>query len=596
MGLGRVQDYLGFMLTGYELEALVCLARGASTPSRISKETGMPRPKAYEVLTSLVRKGLVEKLGGRPAKYELRPGAIGRLEKKVDEAYRESLSFLKGLELTLKRGTFVNFKGILSSEIRRLGGEILSVSDEDYTVLFRVNSLRFLAVFHHQKPDPKELEVLRERYKAKLGIAFFKGPMDDATREGLKEIGFFPISLDEDLRGSLLSILEDLEAYEKELKSLEERFSALKAEASGGLKDCFEALNELAWAIKGREGLDAYKKELKSLEERYLELKSEEMVLAESVKGMGGMRPDWIVSKLRSAVDGMALVLEGLKGLRLDIMALEERVERVSGVVSNLLIPYESPASLSFEDVIGQEGVKAGLIRFVKESSMARGPTVALLIGEFGAGKTHVLKALHHFIGRNRKLRSVSTFTRFSKDFIDVYNEMILGLNEALVREGRAPAFENQRTFFGALRSFGEVWRGVVDRGFRRIYWIVDGLRLEALDRELGDRFINRLNYFLDANPDAPASLILSCTPDSYSLMAKRHGDFLSKIGRRYVFRLEPFGVREVKELIGRYSRFRVSEPFISDLVRRSRGNPREAIKLFNEHVLEEIEGKRELR
>ncbi len=596
MGLGRVQDYLGFMLTGYELEALVCLARGASTPSRISKETGMPRPKAYEVLTSLVRKGLVKKLGGRPAKYELRPDAIRRLKEEVEEAHRVSLSFLKGLELTLKRGTFVNFKGVLTSEIRRLGGEILSVSDEDYAVLFRMNSLRFLAVFHHQKPEPEELKSLMEKYRARLGLVFFKGPMDEATREGLKEIGFFPMPIEEDLRSGLLSILEDLEAYERELKSLEERFSALKAEARDGLKDCFEALNELAWAIEGREGLDAYEKELKSLEERYLELKSEEMVFEDSVKGLGGMRPDALASKLRSAVDGLALVLEGLKGLRLDIMALEERVERVSGAASNLLIPYESPASLSFDDVIGQEGVKAGLIGFVKESSMARGPTLALLIGEFGAGKTHVLKALHHFIRNDRRLRSVPAFTHFSKEFVDVYNEMLMGLNEAMVREGRPPPFKSQRTFFGALRSFGEVWRELVDRGFRRIYWIVDGLKLEALDGEAVDRFINRLNYFLEANPDAPVSLILSCTPDSYSLMVERHGDFVSKIGRRYVFRLEPFGVREVKELIGRYSKFRVSEPFVTDLVRRSRGNPREAIKLFNEHVLEEVEGKRELR
>lgn len=64
-------------------DALVCLARSISTPSKTSKETRIPRPKAYGVLTSLVRNGLVVKGEGRPAKYELGLDAIQKLREKV---------------------------------------------------------------------------------------------------------------------------------------------------------------------------------------------------------------------------------------------------------------------------------------------------------------------------------------------------------------------------------------------------------------------------------------------------------------------------------------------------------------------------------
>lgn len=62
-------------------------------------------------------------------------------------------------------------------------------------------------------------------------------------------------------------------------------------------------------------------------------------------------------------------------------MDLEELLGRVLGETGAFLLPPEAPSFLGFEDVIGQESVKKGLIRFAMNSSMIKGPNVVIVAG-----------------------------------------------------------------------------------------------------------------------------------------------------------------------------------------------------------------------
>ncbi len=57
-------------LTGYEIKAYLSLAEtGSSTASDISKKSGVPYSKIYEVLNSLEDKGWSESNSSRPQKF-----------------------------------------------------------------------------------------------------------------------------------------------------------------------------------------------------------------------------------------------------------------------------------------------------------------------------------------------------------------------------------------------------------------------------------------------------------------------------------------------------------------------------------------------
>jgi len=64
----KAMESLG--LTSYEIKAYLCLAEtGSSTASEISKKSGIPHSKIYEVLSSLEDKGWSESNNSRPQKF-----------------------------------------------------------------------------------------------------------------------------------------------------------------------------------------------------------------------------------------------------------------------------------------------------------------------------------------------------------------------------------------------------------------------------------------------------------------------------------------------------------------------------------------------
>jgi sugar-specific transcriptional regulator TrmB len=83
----------GLGLSPYEATAYVALLRrGETAPGELTQISGIPRPRTYDVLRSLVAKGLALEHAGRPVRYEAldpRHGVPRLLEKQQENAKKE---------------------------------------------------------------------------------------------------------------------------------------------------------------------------------------------------------------------------------------------------------------------------------------------------------------------------------------------------------------------------------------------------------------------------------------------------------------------------------------------------------------------------
>src|SRR3712207_3431467 len=104
-------------LTGYEIRVyLSLLDRGSMTAADISKKSGVPYSKIYEVLNSLEEKGWLESGSSRPQKFfpKSPSTALGIMRTRHENNFRESQS------------TIVNELMPMRSEERRVGKECRS--------------------------------------------------------------------------------------------------------------------------------------------------------------------------------------------------------------------------------------------------------------------------------------------------------------------------------------------------------------------------------------------------------------------------------------------------------------------------------------
>lgn len=73
-----LETLMEFGLTEYESMAYATLSSiGPAKAARISKESGIPQSKIYEVLEKLMEKQLVEFLGGKPKEFRAVPAKVG---------------------------------------------------------------------------------------------------------------------------------------------------------------------------------------------------------------------------------------------------------------------------------------------------------------------------------------------------------------------------------------------------------------------------------------------------------------------------------------------------------------------------------------
>jgi len=151
-----VETLKSFGLSEYEAKAILTLiSKGELTAKEIAEHSGIPRTSVYDVMASLLNKGLVESYG-KPLKFKALKVSdiISILSKKVEN----------GLNL-LKKELPVIENAVEVEEIRVYRGEILISKLVEYV---ENSKKRIIAVLSY---IPKDIQEILERAKCKLIVA-----------------------------------------------------------------------------------------------------------------------------------------------------------------------------------------------------------------------------------------------------------------------------------------------------------------------------------------------------------------------------------------------------------------------------------------
>jgi len=102
---GLIETLRMLGLTKYEALAYIALlSLGEATALEVIREAGIPHPRAYDVLTSLYHKGLIEVTGTKPRRYRVIPPdiALDNLKKRLVERVNKAKEVLK--QMSKERG------------------------------------------------------------------------------------------------------------------------------------------------------------------------------------------------------------------------------------------------------------------------------------------------------------------------------------------------------------------------------------------------------------------------------------------------------------------------------------------------------------
>ena len=171
-------------LTEYETNAyLTLLEKGMLTASECSASSGVPRPRCYDVLRSLMEKGLVKMEPGRPTRYAVNPPDIGL--RNLYKNYKDSVE----RELETKERSV----RLLSSQLSQIYNremldnieEYVWVSKEEFNPLSYVEMLNEASsMFYIVTPYSESIDREKHFYRSLI----------DALRRGLEIKLIQPIS------------------------------------------------------------------------------------------------------------------------------------------------------------------------------------------------------------------------------------------------------------------------------------------------------------------------------------------------------------------------------------------------------------------
>ncbi len=155
-------------LTQYETDAyLVLLEKGMLTATECSAASGVPRPRCYDVLRSLMEKGLVRMEPGRPTKYTAIPPEVGLanlfknykeyIERDIEAKNRDIQFLSEQLAQLYTKESFENVE------------EYVWVSKEELNPLSHLEILRDVkSIFYLVTPYSESIDSEGEFYSALL--------------------------------------------------------------------------------------------------------------------------------------------------------------------------------------------------------------------------------------------------------------------------------------------------------------------------------------------------------------------------------------------------------------------------------------------
>jgi len=181
-------------LTPYESKAYIAvLQHGPLSPNGVNQKSGIPRPRTYDVLNSLVGKGLLMEQPGRPPMYAAIDPQVG-LEKMMVELERKMLRHLEEKRKTAER---------LSSSLSKLHDKSREVTIKEERVWVTRRDSAFIAKYCEAirstekefvvatpaitPPEKEVLEAVRHALKKNKSVRVVRQITSQWTRDDLDE-------------------------------------------------------------------------------------------------------------------------------------------------------------------------------------------------------------------------------------------------------------------------------------------------------------------------------------------------------------------------------------------------------------------------
>jgi sugar-specific transcriptional regulator TrmB len=180
-------------LTPYESRAYVSLMiQGPMSPSELAQKTGIPRPRAYDVLRSLMEKGLLLEQSGKPSIYAAVEPAQGlknlligiEMEtlRRLEEKRKSAQTLTKLLSQMYEKSKNLKLEGIKVWLTRRDTAFIAI-----YTEAIRNCEKEFLVATTALRPPEKEiLEAIKHALKNGISIRVVRQILESWTKEELE--------------------------------------------------------------------------------------------------------------------------------------------------------------------------------------------------------------------------------------------------------------------------------------------------------------------------------------------------------------------------------------------------------------------------
>ena len=144
-----VKELTKLGMTEYEARAYASLVGlGEGSARQVHEASGVPRPRVYDILESLERKGFVEVWQGQPKSFRaVEPDRLMRiLREDLEESMRIASSELSNLSLEAKKRTFpvwhIKGQGSIRDQVRTM---MSSTKKEIIIILTRTSTMRSLS-------------------------------------------------------------------------------------------------------------------------------------------------------------------------------------------------------------------------------------------------------------------------------------------------------------------------------------------------------------------------------------------------------------------------------------------------------------------
>jgi len=181
-------------LSPYESKAYVAvLLHGPLSPQGVNQKSGIPRPRTYDVLNSLVGKGLLMEQPGRPTMYAAVDPQVG-LEKMMTELERKMLRQLEEKKRAAEKLTLTLSKLHDKSQQLVAREERIWVTRRDsafiakYCEALRSIEREFVVATPDTRPPEKDvLEAVRHVLKKNKTVRVIRQITPQWTREELEE-------------------------------------------------------------------------------------------------------------------------------------------------------------------------------------------------------------------------------------------------------------------------------------------------------------------------------------------------------------------------------------------------------------------------